>query len=103
MDLLSNWKERLVIVKPDTVIKWHRTAFKFYWRWKSQHKGGRPRICREVIALIKQMANENSDCGAPRIHGELQKFGFNICESNVQRYMTKEGKRKTLIVFVVCL
>jgi hypothetical protein len=58
-NLLSNWKERIFIVKPDTIIKWHRTAFKFYWRWKSKLKGGRPKITREVINLVKQMANEN--------------------------------------------
>ena len=89
MDWLFNWKERMFIVKPETVIKWHRTAFKFYWRWKSQHIGGRPKVSKEVIALIKQMANENSEWGAPRIHGELLKLGFNICESTVQRYMPK--------------
>jgi hypothetical protein len=92
-DLLSNWKERLFIVKPDTVIKWHRSAFKFYWRLKSKRKGGRPKVSREVIALIKQMANENPDWGAPRIHGELMKLGFNICESTVQRYMPKKRNR----------
>src|ERR1035437_2038189 len=95
MDWLSNWKERLFIVKPETVIKWHRTAFRYYWRWKSQHKGGRPKVSREVIVLIKQMANENPQWGSPRIHGELQKLGFNICESTVQRYMPKKGKRTT--------
>ena len=95
MDLISTWKERMFIVKPETVIKWHRTAFKFYWRCKSRPKGGRPKVSREVIALIKQMTNENSDWGAPRIHGELQKLGFDISESTVQRYMPKEGKRTT--------
>src|ERR1035438_10218663 len=70
MDWLSNWKERLFIVKPETVIKWHRTAFRIFWRWKSQYKGGRPKISRE-----------------------LMKLGFNICESTVQRYMPKKGKR----------
>src|ERR1035437_4762651 len=59
MDLFSNWKERLFIVNPKTVIKWHRTAFKFYWRLKSRPKGGRPKINWEVINLIKQMAKEN--------------------------------------------
>ena len=93
MDILSNWKERLFIVKPDTVIKWHRTAFKFYWRWKSKPKGERPRISREVINPIKQMANDNPSCGSPGIHGELMKLGFNICESTVQRNMPKKGKR----------
>jgi len=85
----------MFIVKPDTVIKWHRTAFKFYWRWKSRPKGGRPRVSREVITLIKQMATENPDWGTPRIHGELLKLGFDICESTVQRYMPKKGKRTT--------
>jgi hypothetical protein len=56
---LYNWKERLFIVKPETVIKWHRTAFRIFWRWKSQHNGGRPKISREVRNLIKQMANDN--------------------------------------------
>ena len=93
MDWLSNWKERLFLVKPETVIYWHRTAFKFYWRWKSKPKGGRPKVSREVIALIRQMATENSKWGAPRIHGELLKLGFNICESTVQRYMPKKEKR----------
>src|ERR1035437_5742672 len=95
MDWLSNWKERIFIVKPETVIKWHRTAFKFYWQRKCKSKGGRPKISKEVIALIKQMANENLSWGAPRIHGELLKLGFNICESTVQRYMPKKGKRTT--------
>src|ERR1035437_1375329 len=94
-DLLSNWIERLSIVKPDTVIKWHRTAFKFYWRWKSKPKGGRPKVSREVIALIKQMANENSEWGAPKIHSELQKLEFDISESTVQRHMPKKEKRTT--------
>ena len=85
----------MFIVKPDIVIKWHRTAFKFYWIWKSRPKVGRPKISREVIALIKQMANENSEWGTPRIHGELQKLGFDISESTVQRYMPKKGKRTT--------
>src|ERR1035437_5293323 len=58
-DLFSNWKARMFIVKPETVIKWHRSAFKFYWRLKSRLKGGRPKINWEVINLIKQMANEN--------------------------------------------
>ena len=70
-DLLTNWKERLFIVKPETVIKWHRSAFRIFWRWKYKPKGGRPKVSREVIALIKQMANENSKWGAQRIHGEL--------------------------------
>src|SRR5664279_2307600 len=95
MDWLSNWKERIFIVKPDTVIKWHRTAFRIHWRWKSRQKGGRPKVNWEVINLIKQMAKENSEWGAPRIHGELKKLGFDVSESTVQRYMPKKGGRTT--------
>ena len=98
MDWLSNWKERMFIVKPDTIMKWHRTAFKFYWRMKSKPKGGRPKNSMEVIALIKQMANEKSDWGAPRINGELLKPGFDISESTVQRYMPKIGKRNNIML-----
>jgi hypothetical protein len=93
MDLFSNWKARIFIVKPEPVIKWYRTAFRIHWRWKSRQKGERPRISREVINLIKQMANDNPSWGSPRIHEELKKLGFDFSESTVQRYMPKKGKR----------
>jgi hypothetical protein len=88
-NLLCNWKERMLIVKPETVIKWHRTAFRIFWRWKSQHNGGRPKISREVITLIKQMTNENPKWGDPRIHGELMKLGFDTCPSSKHRLHEK--------------
>jgi putative transposase len=94
-DLLSNWKERLFIVNPKTVIKWHKTAFKFYWRWKTASKEGRPKTDREVIDLIKQIANENPLWGAPRIHGEMKKLGFEVSESTIQRYIPQRGGRTT--------
>jgi hypothetical protein len=94
-DLLSSWKEKLFIVKPETVIKWHRTAFRSYWRRKSKHKDGRPKIDREVIDLIRQIANENPLWGVSRIHGELKKLGFNISQSTVQRYIPKRNGRTT--------
>ena len=53
-ELIINWRKQLFVVKPETVIKWHRSAFKFYWNWKSKLKGGRPKVSREVIALIKK-------------------------------------------------
>ncbi|MGE5496608.1 MAG: helix-turn-helix domain-containing protein [Syntrophothermus sp.] len=84
-DLLSDWKYIIFIIKPETVIKWHRTAFRSYWRRKSKHKDGRPKIEREVIDLIRQIANENPLWGVPRIHGELKKLGYNISQSTVQR------------------
>jgi hypothetical protein len=65
-DLLFNWKEKIFIVKPETVIKWHRTAFRFYWKWKSQLKKGRPKVSREVIALIKRIAYDNPAMGCTK-------------------------------------
>ena len=85
----------MFIVKPDIVIKWHRKAFRIYWQWKSKPKNGRAKINKEIIDLIKQMSNENPGWGAPRIHGELKKLGFDVSESTVQRYMPKVGKRTT--------
>ena len=92
-DLLSNWRERLFIVRPATIIKWHRKSFRIYWKRKSKTNGGRPMINREVVDLIKQMANENPLWGVPRIHGELLKLGFEISQSTVQRYFPKRGGR----------
>jgi hypothetical protein len=94
-DLLINWKEKIFIVKPETVIKWHRTAFKSYWRRKSNHKEGRPKIDKETIKIIRQIALDNPLWGVPRIHGELKKLGFNISQSTVQRYIpTRNGRTR---------
>jgi hypothetical protein len=76
-----------VIVKPETVVAWHRAGFRWYWRWKSRPRGGRPRITEEVRALIRRLAQENSDWGAPKIQGELQKLGFLLSERTVARYL----------------
>jgi putative transposase len=67
----SRWKAALAIVKPETVVDWHRAGFRSYWRWKSRRPRGRPRITAEIRALIRRLAQENSDWGAPKIHGEL--------------------------------
>ncbi|MGE5683336.1 MAG: helix-turn-helix domain-containing protein [Bacillota bacterium] len=82
-ELLSGWKDKIFIIKPETVIKWHKEGFSLYWKWKSRHKDGRPKIDREVIELIKQIANENPLWGVPRIHGEMKKLGFNISQSTL--------------------
>jgi hypothetical protein len=77
----GGWRETLMIVKPETVIAWHRRAFGFYWRWLSRRKSiGRPTVSAEVRTLIKQMAQANPLWGAPRTHGELQKLGLDISE-----------------------
>jgi hypothetical protein len=77
------------IVQPDTILRWHRAGFRAYWRWKSQGRPGRPTIRRELRELIRRMSKENPLWGAPRIHGELLKLGFEIAESTVSKYMIR--------------
>ena len=68
----------VTIVRPETLVRWHRAGFRRYWRWKSNSRGGRPPIENELRALIRQMSTENLLWGAPRIHGELLKLGFSV-------------------------
>jgi hypothetical protein len=70
--------DALSIVRPETVVRWHRKGFTGYWRWKSRSPGGRPRIAREVRDLIRRMSFENSLWGATKIHGELLKLGIAV-------------------------
>jgi len=87
--LWGRWRESLVIVKPETVIAWHRKGFRLYWAWKSRKKDGRPRVEVEIRQRIREMANNNATWGAPRIHGELLKLGFDVSEATVSRYMPR--------------
>jgi transposase InsO family protein len=80
----------MVIVRPETVVRWHRAGFRCYWRWKSRGRGGRPPITGELRALIQQMSRENLLWGAPRIQGELLKLGFAVAQSTVAKYMAKK-------------
>ena len=89
----SRWADVLVIVKPETVIGWHRASFRLYWRWRSRPRGGRPKITEEIRVLIRRLAQENPDWGAPRIHGELQKLGFVVSERSVARYLRRVRRR----------
>src|ERR1700724_3996339 len=75
--------DAIIIVQPETVIRWHRRGFRAYWRWKSRHVGGRPKIDYEMRALIRRMNRENPLWGAPRIHGELLILGIEVAESTV--------------------
>ncbi len=86
----SRWKEHLVIVKPDTVVRWHRKGFRLYWRWISNRgrKTGRLRISNEIRMLIFKMINENH-WGAPRIHGELLKLGYVVGQATISRLMPR--------------
>ena len=81
--------EVVTILRPETLVRWHRDGFRRYWRWKSRSRGGRPQIETELRALIRQMSVENLLWGAPRIHGELLKLGFEIAQSSVAKYMVK--------------
>jgi len=81
--------DAITVVKPETVIRWHRCGFRAYWRWKSRRRGGRPRINREVRDLIRRMSKENPLWGAPRMHGELLMLGIEVAQSTVARYMTR--------------
>ena len=92
-NLFIGWRDALLIVQPETLIKWHRQGFKMYWTWKSRHSAGRPKIPQEQIDVIRQMASDNPSWGAPRIHGEMLKLGFDISESSVLRYMPKKSRR----------
>jgi putative transposase len=83
------WSDVLLIVKPATVIAWHRAGFRFSWRWRSRSRGGRPRITQELRDLITRLAKENPDWGAPKIHAELQKLSFTIAERTVARYLRR--------------
>ena len=83
-----DWRESLHIVQPETVVRWHRQGFRYYWRWKSRRRG-RPRIDPEIRHLIRRMCRANPLGGAPRIHGELLKLGIDVSEAAVSKYMIR--------------
>jgi transposase InsO family protein len=89
----SRWTDVLLIVKPETVVGWHRAGFRLYWRWRSRPRGGRPRITHEVRDLIGRLAKDNPDWGAPKIHAELQKLGYSLAERTVARYLRRIVRR----------
>ncbi len=90
--LWSGWRSALMIVRPETVVRWHRQGFRLYWRWKSRAKNGRPRLDRHVQALIRRMSRENPLWGAPRIQAEMRLLGHAAAESTVAKYMTRPRK-----------
>src|SRR5258707_10784408 len=87
--LVPNTVKALTIVKPDTVIRWHRAGFRSYWRWKSRHRCGRPIVSLEIRRLIREMSVANPLWGAPRIHGELLKLGVDVGQTSVAKYMAR--------------
>jgi hypothetical protein len=83
----------ITIVRPETVLRWHRMGFAAYWRWKSRSPGGRPRIAKEMRDLIRRMSLENPFWGATKIHGELLKLGIEVAQSTVSIYMVPRPDR----------
>jgi hypothetical protein len=79
----------ITIIRPETLVRWHRAGFRRYWRWKSRPLGGRPQIDAELRVLIRRMSVNSPLWGAPRIHGELLKLGFEVAQSSVAKYMVK--------------
>src|SRR5215831_18083704 len=90
--LWREWRSALLIVKPETLIAWHRRGFRLYWSWRSRHPQGRPSLSREVIDHIRRMSLANPLWGAPCIHGELLKLGFELSEATVAKYMARLRK-----------
>jgi putative transposase len=90
--LWKNWREVLLIVKPQTVVKWHRQGFRLYWRWKSKAPIGRPKINKEIRELIRRMSRENPLWGTPRPRSELRLLGFEVAEATVAKYRIKNAK-----------
>src|SRR3981189_2512251 len=84
--------DALKIVRPETVIRWHRAGFRAYWRWKSRPRGGRPKTPREIRQLIREVSLANPLWGAPRLHGELLKLGIDVGQTTVAKYMAR-GRR----------
>jgi hypothetical protein len=101
--LFPNICDALAIVKPDTIVRWHRAGLRLYWRWKSRRRGGRPTVPQEIRKLIREMSIANPLWGAPRIHGELLKLGIDIGQRpsiwpSVEGRRPKAGKLFSIIM-----
>ena len=87
--LFPNARDALALVRPETVVRWHRAGFRSYWRWKSGRPLGRPALSAEIRQLIREMSIANPLWGAPRIHGELLKLGIDVGQTSVAKYMVR--------------
>jgi hypothetical protein len=81
------WRDAVLIVRPETLLRWHRAGFRLVWRWRSAARARPPRVSPEIVELIRQMARENRLWGAERIRGELRKLGISVCKRTIQRQM----------------
>jgi transposase InsO family protein len=85
--------DALTIIRPETLIRWHRLGFRAFWRWKSRSRGGRPTAPMKIRELIREMSRANCLWGVPRIHGELLKLGIEVAQSSVAKYMVERPRR----------
>ncbi len=85
--LVRTWQQALLLVQPDTLLRWHREFFRLYWKRKSKTSSHTPKVAAETIALIREMATNNRLWGAERIRGELLKLGIHVCKRTIQKYM----------------
>ncbi len=85
--LISGWERALVIIQPETLLRWHRKGFRLFWKRKSRAKTNHPKLARETIDLIQRIAKENFVWGAERIQGELLKLGFAVAKRTIQKYL----------------
>ena len=90
--LWRGWRSSLLVVQPETVIRWHRQGFRLYWRWKSRSRCGRPKLDAEIRALIRRMSRENPTWGRRRIRSELHLLGYEVAELTVAKYMVRGRK-----------
>ena len=86
------WRSTLIVVQPETVIRWHRQGFRLYWRWKSRSRCGRPKLDAEIRALIRRMSRDNPTWGRRRIRSELHLLGYEVAELTVAKYMVRGRK-----------
>jgi putative transposase len=86
------WRSAVHIVKPETVVAWHRRGFRLFWTWKSRGRVGRPSVPADVRALIRELSTANPRWGAPRIHGELQKLGISVSQSTVAKLIRRHPR-----------
>ncbi len=90
--LWRGWRSSLIVVQPETVLRWHREGFRLYWRWKSRSRCGRPKLGAEIRALIRRMSRDNPTWGRRRIRSELHLLGFEVAELTVAKYMVRGRK-----------
>src|SRR5437879_10402036 len=88
----TSWRHTLQVVRPETVVGWHRQGFRRYWAWKSRRRWGRPAIGRDLRDLIRRMSRANPLWGAPRIHGGLLKLGLTVSQATVSKYMLRQRR-----------